>query len=168
MKRFMPAILSCSIFLVVIGCIPRTPMLEGSLRPDDPSKKIKIVITVNDPFADSIGSELAQRGFPVIGSARLRVVLSEKSLQLSGMAGMDEEKLLEAGRSLNADALIFVETEKSLDGTIDAANISIVRVQSGAIMGSFHYQNGRARENQKDAAKRIADAISSSFDSSHK
>ncbi len=163
MKRFMPTILSCSIFLVVAGCAARTPTLEGSLRADDPSKKMRMAVTVNDPFADAVGAELSGRGFPVIGSARMRAVLSERSLQLSGMESMDEEKLLEAGKILNADALLFVDTEQRPDGTIEAANIKILGVRSGAVMGSFHYRNGRSGENKKDAAKRIADAINGSF-----
>jgi hypothetical protein len=162
-KRFMQVILFCLIFLIFTGCIPRTPTLEGSLKADDPSKKIKMVIAVNDSLADAIGAELSARGFPVIESARLGAVLSEKSLQLSGIKSADDEKLLEAGKFLKADSLIFVETKRSPDGTINAAIINIVGVRNGAVTGSFNYQNGRVRENQKDTAKRIADAINSSF-----
>ncbi len=163
MKRFMPAIFICAIFIVVTGCAPKMPTLDGSLRPEDPAHKGKIVMTLNDPLADDIGAELSSRGFTVIGPARLRQVLNERSLQLSGLKSTDDEKLLEAGKALNADSLILVESERQPDGTTDAASITIVGVQSGLSIGSFNYQNGRNRENQKDTAKRIADAISKSF-----
>ncbi len=117
----------------------------------------------DDPFAEAIGAKLSGRGFPVIESARLRAVLSERSMQLSGMISMDEEKLLEAGKVLKADAILFIEARKGPDGKIDEALINIVGVQSGALTGSYHYQNGSDRENLRDAAKRIADAINRPF-----
>ena len=159
MKRFITMVLSCALFLGVTACMPAAPTLEGGLKFAGPSK-MSIVITQDDPLSAAIGGELSDQGLPVIGVKQLNGVLNEKSLQLSGMASMDEEKLLEAGKILHADALVSVEAKKNLDGTIDEALITLVGVKSETVMGSFHYENGRVKEKLKDSAKRIADAIS--------
>jgi hypothetical protein len=161
MQRFMRIVLACSLLSALTACPPRVPTLEGSLKYDGPSKP-SVVITQDDDLSDAIGEELSNRGFPVIGQRRVSAVLREKSMQLSGMKSMDEEKLLEAGKFLHADVLLLVEARKSPDETIDEAIITLVGVRSETAIGSFHYQNGRVKENPDGSAKRIAQAISSS------
>ena len=159
MKRFISIVLFCALSLGVAACMPAAPALEGGLKFDGPSK-MSIVITQNDPLSAAVGEELSSRGFPVIGAKRVNEVLNEKAMQLSGMRSMDEEKLLKAGKFLHADSLLLVEARKSPDETIDEAIVTLVGVKSETMIGSFHYRNGRVKENLEDTAKRIADAIS--------
>jgi hypothetical protein len=77
MKRYMPIVLFCALFLGVTACVPAAPTLEGGLKFNGPST-MSIAITQNDPLSDAIGEELSGRGFPVIGVNRLNEVLNEK------------------------------------------------------------------------------------------
>jgi hypothetical protein len=162
MLRKYLLLLHCLALLIVCGCIPRTSNLEGGVRPVDPSIKPKIALVSDNRLSDAIGTELFTRGFTIIERLRLLSVLREKSLQLSGIT---DEQLIEAGKMLNVDALMFVEAERVERGDIYNAYIKIVNVQSGIIIGSFNYQNGRGplKDRPHDAAKKIADAINSGY-----
>ncbi len=156
-KRFF--CLQIIVLLMAVGCIPRHSSLDGGVRPQDPSIKPKIAMVSNNRLSDAIATELFTRGFTIIERLRLISVLREKSLQLSGIT---DEQYIEAGRILNVDALMFVEGEMVERGDVYTTYIKIVDVKSGAIIGSFNYQNGRGplKDRPHEAAKKIAEAIS--------
>ena len=148
--------------VIVFGCMPRASNLVGGVRPVDPSIKPKIALVSDNRLTDAVGTELFIRGFTIIERLRLLSVLREKSLQLSGIT---DEQLIEAGKILNVDALMFIDAERVEFGDIHNAYIKIVDVQSGIIIGSFNYQNGRGplKDTPHEAAKKISDAINRGY-----
>lgn len=144
------------------GCVSS---IDGSARPDDPTLKPKIAIMSNNPLADAIGTELFARGFTIIERLRLGSVLSEKSLQLSGVTESDNEKFIQAGKILNVDSLMSVGVERGETGDIHMAVIKVVNVNTGQLVGSFNYKNGRGplKDSFHGAAKKIADTIASYY-----
>jgi len=156
-------LLCCFMLMFLQGC--QMSQLEGAIRPENPFLKPKIAIISENRLANALGTKLFTKGFAIIERLRLVAVLREKSLQMSGLT---DEQLIEAGKVLNVDAIIFVETSGVERGDIYTAYIKIVSVKSGAIMGSFNYQNGRGptKDSFNEAADKLTDAINNGYQNS--
>ena len=150
------------------------PQLRGVIIHEVRGTNPKMAIASKNTLADAIGTELLLRGFEVIERSKLINVLSEQVLRQSGV--LEDDKLIQAGKILNIDALIFVSSWWSPYhyGKVESAVLRIVNVQSGKVIGSFNYQNGRGgapgspadadmKESLVESANRIVNEIAKGF-----
>jgi hypothetical protein len=157
---------------LLFSCVP--PKIEGMLNPVNPHKKPVIAIVSENMLADFLETMLLQRQFLMVERKRLYSVLSEQQLAMSGI--MRENKLIEVGKILNIDAMIFVNERQEIGPFtgiyhIISASIKIVDVDSGKVIGSYSYTIGEGPPpghpqttlNEGEIARRIADKIAGAY-----
>ncbi|MBI4377596.1 MAG: hypothetical protein HY578_00710 [Nitrospinae bacterium] len=149
------------------SCTP--PKIEGMLNPVNPHKKPVMAIVSDSILADFLENMLLQRQFVMVERKRLYSVLSEQQLAMSGI--MRENKLIEVGKMLNIDAMIFVNERQEgnvLTGMIQimSATVKIVDVDSGKVIGSYGYTIGDPPGlylKEDEIVRRIADKIAGAY-----
>jgi hypothetical protein len=170
---------SCRLFLSlffilgVLSCCA-SPQIKSAIAPKAYSTDPTIGIASNNAFADAIGTELIFYGFKVIERSNLYSLVEEQVLGQTGV--LREKELIKAGKILNIDALVFVNTnwDNYNPGKVAAAVVRVVDVQSGQVLASVNYQNGRAgaagspadadaKESLVESADRIGKEIAKGF-----
>jgi hypothetical protein len=160
------------IAVFLFGCT--APVLKGVVKPTNPYVVPSVAVVSENLLADALATELLYMGFTVIERNKLAKILDEQSLSLSGV--LDDSKIIEVGRILNVDVLILVSGryDAYITDRIANAAVKIVDVETGRLIGSFSYQNGKggtpgspADHDQKETiietAARIATEIGKAY-----
>jgi hypothetical protein len=172
MKKTLLSIVLLLISISLFGC--SFPQVKSSIRPDDNSGLPTFAMASNNFLADAIAAELFAKGFDIIERAKLRAILEEQSLNLSG--ALDDANLIKAGKILNVDALIFVSGSYSsgIPDRIESAVVKIIHVETGRMLGSVNYQNGHhgapgsmadydMKDTMVETANRISNEIAKAY-----
>lgn len=151
------------IALVLFGGCMKGSQLSGNMVPRNPGKKPTIAIISEGLFADMIENDLFLKGFTIIERNRLVKVIHEQAIQKSGLT--EEAAFVEAGKLLNVQALMFIDQKTDDNRVLLYASIKLVDVERGAIIGSFHYRQGRGfrKEHMEAISRRIAAAIAGPY-----
>ncbi len=155
-------VLILTLVIILGGCM-KAPQLSGNMVPRNPNKKPAIAIISEGLFADMIGNDLFLKGFTIIERNRLVKVIHEQAIQKSGLT--EEAAFVEAGKLLNVQALMFIDQKTDDNKVLLYASIKLVDVERGAIIGSFHYRQGRGfrKEHTETVSRRIAAAIAGPY-----
>jgi len=170
---------SCRLFLSLffilgVSSCCASPQIKSAIAPKAYGTDPTIGVASSDALADAIGTELIFYGFKVIERSNLYSVVEEQILGQTGV--LREKELIKAGKILNIDALIFVNAnwDNFFPGKVASAVIRVVDIQSGQVLASVNYQNGRAagagspadagaKESLVESADRIGKEIARGF-----
>jgi len=154
---------SCRLFLslfFILGvssccATPKISAVAPKAYGTDPT----IGVASSDALADAIGTELILYAFKVIERSNLYSLIEEQVLGQTGV--LREKELIEAGKILNIDALVFVNAnwDNYNSGKVASATVKVVDVQNGQILASINYQNGSAGAAGSPADAAVKDSL---------
>lgn len=148
----------------LIGCT--RPQVRGSIIAKFHGANPRIGIGSDNDLADGIGYELIANNLKIIERTKLHNIIKEQALGQTG--SLEDHELIKAGKILNIDVLIFVnaQNDEFFPDRIASAVVKIVDVQSGEVLGSIAYKNGRggapgsqADDDMKDSLYQSANRI---------